>query len=180
MGRRAGVNFMKRDNVILIGFMGTGKSTVGRLLAEALGWAYLDSDSCIVEEQGLTIPEIFERDGEERFRAMESDVLRRVMNKPQQVIATGGGAVLAEVNRIAMLESGYVVALKADKGEIIARVSKETGRPLLKGDLEKRVELLLESRETAYDFADLIVDTTGISPEKVVDLIQTARQEAFR
>jgi shikimate kinase len=170
---------MKHDNIVLIGFMGTGKSTVGRMLAEALGWTYTDSDDRIVTAQGVTIPDIFERDGEAGFRAIESDVLKRVMYEGQQVIATGGGAVLAEANRIVMKDNGYVVALKAEKAEIIARVSGDHGRPLLQGDLEQRVTQLLESRKTAYDFADLIVDTTGLTPEQVVERIMAAREEAF-
>ena len=169
---------MKSRNVVLVGFMGTGKSTVGRLLAEKLGWSFVDTDKFIEREQGMTIPELFERSGETVFRTLETDAIRRVIDEGNQVIATGGGAVLAEANRTVMLQGGYVIALKADKSAIIERVGKDSGRPLLQGDVEGRVTRLLEERRQAYDFADLIVDTTGLSPEQVADIILIKRKEA--
>ncbi len=171
---------MKKDNVILIGFMGTGKSTIGRLLAERLGWTYADSDARIEQEQGVTIPALFERDGEAGFRELETEVLLRIMAEGRQVIATGGGAVLAERNRRAMLDNGFVVTLQASKEAIIARVSGDTGRPLLQGNLEERVTTLMENRKHAYDFADFIIDTTGLQPDDIAARIVQAREQAFR
>src|SRR5690606_15532127 len=171
---------MKKNNLILVGFMGTGKSTVGRLLAERLGWTFTDSDTRIEEEQGATIAALFERDGEPRFREIESDTLLRLLADERQVVATGGGAVLAERNRIGMLEGGYVVALTASKETIIARVSGDTARPLLMGDLEERVSTLMETRKYAYDFADLKLDTTGLTPDQIAGRILQAREEALQ
>src|SRR5690606_8741990 len=113
---------MKKRNIILVGFMGTGKSTIGRILAERLGWTFTDSDNRIVEEQGISIAMLFERDGEARFRQIESDVLLRIMAEGIQGIATAGGAVLAAHMGAAMLANGYVVTLQAAKEEIITRV----------------------------------------------------------
>lgn len=167
---------MKSNNVILIGFMGTGKSTVGRLLAPKLGYSFTDTDHRIEQEQGRSIPIIFERYGEAHFRKLEKEALENALEEGNKVIATGGGAVLAEANRKAMLDGGYVVALKADKATIMARVSRDEDRPLLRGDLEERVTTLLESRKTAYDFAHLIVDTSGLSPYEVVEYIVSKRK----
>ncbi len=160
--------------------MGTGKSTIGRLLAERLGWTYTDSDSRIEAEQGTSIAGLFERDGEASFRELETDTLLRLLAEEHQVIATGGGAVLAERNRTGMLESGFVVALMATKEAIIKRVSGDTARPLLMGDLEERVSTLMEKRKYAYDFADFMIDTTGLTPEQIAVRILKAREDALR
>ena len=173
---------MKSENVILIGFMGTGKSTIGRLLAEKLGYMFTDTDKRIVEEQGVSIAELFNRLGELAFRGIEQDVLRRVIAKGHQVIATGGGAVLSKANRETMLQGGFVVALKADQATIIKRVSGDSARPLLQGGVEERVAFLLEERKHAYDFADHIIDTSKFSPQQVVELIiseKKKRQKRF-
>jgi len=163
----------KIDVIILVGFMGTGKSTIGKLLAQKVGFSFTDTDSRLELEQNTTVPELFERLGEARFRELETDALLRVLTERGQVIATGGGVVLAEVNRKAMLDAGFVVALKADKQTIIDRVSEDKGRPLLQGNVEERVSALLEARKTAYDFADLIVDTTGLSTDEVVNILSS-------
>lgn len=160
-----------KGNIILIGFMGTGKSTAGELLARKLGWVFADMDKRIEEEHGLSISRLFERDGEAAFRKLETEMLIRILGQSRQVIATGGGAVLAEENRTAMQRGGYVVALKADKATIIGRVSQDTGRPLLQGDLDARINQLLQARKSAYDFADLTIDTTGLTPGQIVDRI---------
>ena len=162
---------MKQDNIVLVGFMGTGKSTVGKLLAQKLGFAFVDTDAQIVKEQGRTIADIFAEQGEAHFRTLETEMIRTVLLNAGQVVATGGGAVLAAENRDVMLEQGFVVALKADQAEIVARVRKDKGRPLLQGGVEARVATLLEKRRFAYDFADWIVETTGLAPEEVAERI---------
>ncbi|WP_127531473.1 shikimate kinase [Paenibacillus kobensis] len=154
--------------IVLVGFMGTGKSTVSKLLAEQLGWRRIDSDEEIVHRSGKTIPELFEHGGEQHFRDMETDTIRALMALDEPaVIATGGGAVLREGNRAIMLEHAFVVALKADEEHIISRVGNDSSRPLLQGDAAANVRRLLEERRTVYDFATCIVDTTGLSPEAV-------------
>lgn len=161
-----------KNKLVLIGFMGTGKSSVSRLLAERLGWLRVDADEEIVRREGRSIADIFSRDGEEAFRAIESQVLRSLLaNRAAAVVATGGGAVLKKDNRHAMLEHGFVVALKAAPEVIIARVSRDEGRPLLQGNAEARVHALLAQRAHAYDFAHLSIDTTDLTVDEVVEHI---------
>lgn len=161
-------------NIIIVGFMGTGKSTVSRLLSESLGWQSKDTDVEIEQLTGRSIKQIFTEDGEESFRDIESRVLADVLSKGNQVVATGGGAVLREENRRAMLRGGWVVALTAHKSSLISRVTSaaaEGTRPLLAGDAEERVSSLLHTRRNAYDFAHVSVDTTLRSPSEVVELL---------
>jgi len=167
----SGIGFSR--NIILVGFMGTGKSTVSRLLAERLGWESLDTDEEIVKAADKSIPQIFADDGETAFRDWESQAVRQALSGERRIVATGGGAVLRESNRQQMLERGGVVALTADKASLVRRVtSAETGtRPLLAGDAEARVTQLLESRRHAYDFANAKVDTSDKSPEEVAEAL---------
>jgi shikimate kinase len=158
--------------LVLIGFMGTGKSTVSKLLAEKLGWNRIDGDEEIERLEDRLISDIFAVDGEAGFRIIETKVLDSILASEEcSVIATGGGAVLSEVNRELMLSKGFVVALKASSEQIIARVINDTARPLLEGNAVERVNLLLEQRKHAYDFAHLTIDTTDMSAEEVVDAI---------
>jgi shikimate kinase len=162
----------KRRNLIMVGFMGTGKSTVYRLLSEKLGFAGIDTDEEIERRSGKSIPELFASEGEAAFRDWESRVIREVLAGDRQVVATGGGAVLREENRRAMLAGGWVVALTADRETLIARVTLEApNRPLLAGDAAARVDALLASRGNAYDFAHAMIDTTHRSPAVVADLL---------
>ncbi|MHA6484637.1 shikimate kinase [Paenibacillus sp. strain BS8-2] len=159
---------MKSNKLVLIGFMGTGKSSVSRALSEQLGWERADSDDDIVRRAGKSIPDIFAGEGEQHFRDMESACLRDLLQRAEPaVIATGGGAVLRESNRETMLAHSLVVALTADPESIITRVSQDEGRPLLQGDARERVYQLLEQRKGLYDFAHLIIDTTGLSVKDV-------------
>jgi len=154
--------------------MGTGKSTVSRLLADRLGWSRVDTDDEIVRRAGKPIPAIFAEDGETAFRDLESRVVADVLARGEQVVATGGGAVLREENRRRMLAGGWVVALTADRGSLLARVAAggdATGRPLLAGDAAERIDTLLRTRRHAYDFAHAAVDTSGRSPEAVAELL---------
>jgi shikimate kinase len=153
--------------------MGTGKSTVSRLLSEHLGWESKDTDEEIVKAAGKAIPRIFEEDGESAFRDWESRVLQDVLSRERQVVATGGGAVLREGNREEMLRRGWVVALTADKASLLRRVTgAEAGaRPLLAGDAEERITALLESRRHAYDFANATVDTSDRTPAEVAEAV---------
>lgn len=163
------------NKLILIGFMGTGKSSVSRLLADKLGWPRIDSDEEIERSESRKIPDIFASAGEDGFRVIETNVLNKLLAASEPaVIATGGGAVLREENRNMMLENGFVAALHASPEQIIARVSADTSRPLLQGDLHTRVHTLLEQRKGIYDFAHLSVDTTELTVDEVVDQILKA------
>lgn len=162
---------MRKETIILVGFMGTGKSTVGRILADRLGWAFTDSDRFIEREQGMPIPDIFRERGEAAFRALETDAIKRLVRMRRRVIATGGGAVLAAENRKAMLAGGLVVALKARPETIVHRVGGGVDRPLLAGDVQNNVRRLYNERRNAYDFANLTVQTDGLSATDVAEVI---------
>lgn len=160
-----------QENWILIGMMGTGKSTVAALLAEQTGKKLVDLDAEIVREAGMPIPSIFEQQGEKGFRELETQVLCRILEEHGVILATGGGAVLNPVNRETMLRSGWVISLKADARTILARVGEDPNRPLLAGGAEERIRLLLEERKHAYDFAHVTVETTGHAAEEVAAYI---------
>ncbi len=159
------------ENIILIGFMGTGKSSVGHALADRLGWSYADTDAEIERVSQQTIPSIFAEQGEIAFRTIESKVLVKVLSGGRQVIATGGGAVLAAANQVCMLSNGWVVRLTADAETIIARVTKDPQRPLLAGNVSERVYRLLQDRAHAYDFADQMIQTDALTIDEIVEQI---------
>ncbi|ANA83467.1 shikimate kinase [Paenibacillus glucanolyticus] len=160
-------------NIILIGMMGTGKSTVGRLVADSLGYTLIDLDTEIEKLDGRTIPEMFEADGESYFREAESAALRSVLLRKGIVVASGGGAVLSTENCEAMKQGGWVVALTADAASIVERVRGDDNRPLLAGDVEERVGRILDERKDKYLFADVMLDTVGRSAEEVATDILT-------
>jgi len=164
----------KKQNIILIGFMGTGKSTVGRKLARTLDWDFVDCDAKVEEREHSSIADMFQNQGEAYFRQAETDTIHDLLIRDHQIVSTGGGSVLREENRSAMLANGTVVALFASAETIIERVKGNEDRPLLQGNAESRVRELMAARHDAYDFADLHVDTDKLSPEEVVQTILKA------
>ncbi|WP_340023045.1 shikimate kinase [Paenibacillus sp. FSL K6-1096] len=162
---------MNERNIILVGMMATGKSTVGAILAEELGYELIDLDAWIVEREGRSIAEIFADGGEQMFRKLESAALKEMLQGERRVISTGGGAVLAPGNAEMMLEHGYVVALTASEEVIIERVSGDENRPLLAGNAAERVRSIMEQRREAYRFAHCTVDTTGLNVAEVSQYI---------
>jgi len=161
----------KSKNIILIGMMGTGKSTVADMLSHELGYRLIDVDAAIEQEEGCTIPELFSGKGEAYFRDVENRVLCTVLKNEGQVIATGGGVVLRPDNCESMSANGWVVALTADPEVIVERVSGCDNRPLLAGNAEERIRTIMEERKDAYRFADYTVDTTALSAAEVTHLI---------
>jgi shikimate kinase len=160
------------ENIILTGFMGTGKSSVGKLLAERLGYRFIDVDELIVARSGLTIIEIFASHGEQHFRALETEMLKRLESERGLVVSTGGGAVINPENRRRMRSAGRVVNLSASAETIKKRLTGDVARPLLQGDkpLEKIIALIAE-REPYYADADIRIDTTAKNIEDVVSEI---------
>jgi shikimate kinase/3-dehydroquinate synthase len=155
-------------NIVITGFMGTGKSAVGREVARHLGWQFVDMDDVIVSRAGKSIPRIFAEDGEPAFRAIESDVCVDLSTQERLVIATGGGALVNPDNRRVMMRGGTVVCLKADPEEILRRVSDDDNRPLLNvPDPRARVADLLAARRAAYQAIPWQIETTGLSVEEV-------------
>ena len=152
---------MKRSSVYLVGMMGAGKTTVGRLLARRLKLRFLDSDHEIERRCGAAVPLIFDIEGEDGFRARESAVLAELTALEGLVLATGGGAVLAEDNRRRLAASGAVVYLRAQPEDLYERVRQDRNRPLLATpDPLARLRSLYLERDPLYrSIADLIVDT---------------------
>ncbi len=168
----------KGNNLILIGFMGTGKTTIGRRVARSLDFEFIDTDQRIVEITGQSIPEIFKTRGESGFRSIETEVLRQCCEGSHRVISTGGGIVTVEENQSILESGGYVIWLKASPEVICERVSRNTERPLLDtADPEKRIRELLQAREDKYARCkDLTIVTDDLSvDETVYGITETAR-----
>jgi shikimate kinase len=138
-------------NIYLIGLMGAGKSTVGRMLAKRLGKTFFDSDHEIEKRCGVKIPTIFEMEGEDGFRKRESAVIKDLTQMQDIVLATGGGSVLLSENRTYLHENGYVVYLRANPHELWVRTRNDKGRPLLNtADPQKKLKELFEIRDPLY------------------------------
>jgi shikimate kinase len=169
---------MRRDNVILVGFMGAGKSVCGRLLARRLGRCFVETDEMIAAAEGRSIPEIFRADGEGRFRQLEADALESLKLKSGEVIATGGGTPCRDGRMELLRELGTVVWLDGDVRELHARASALGNRPMLEGRTIGEIEELYRSRQPYYRRAHLTIDTTGIGADQVVARILSALREA--
>ncbi len=158
---------MMKKNIVLIGFMGTGKSSLGRALAKRIGYRFLDTDRAIEEITGLSVEQIFRRHGIVRFRSEENLLARKLADQFGLVVATGGGMVLNTENVELFKKNGVLIGLRADPEIIIKRVRNKKRRPLLKkGNLEETVASLLREREEAYDVAEFSVDTGKLSFEE--------------
>ncbi len=158
-----------KRNIILTGFMATGKSSIGRCLAARLGYEFVDLDTLIETDAGMRISQIFASQGEAAFREMESRVVERAADRTGCVIATGGGAILNPRNLEALKRSGVVIVLTADPEIILSRIRDAEDRPMLRGDEKReRIRRLLEERAPAYAKADLSVDTSYRTKEEVV------------
>lgn len=169
-------------NIILTGFMGTGKTSVGRRLARRLGWRFCDLDLQIEAAARMPVAKIFAERGEPVFRRLERRALYRALRDSEQVIATGGGAFVDARNRAALKASGPVVCLTAKPQAILQRVGgRIEARPLLRGPGEPlaRIRALLAQRAKAYAQADLTIDTTGLSIDEVVERVWDAVSPAI-
>jgi shikimate kinase len=159
---------MARDNIVLVGFMGAGKSACGRLLARRLGRCLVETDEMIVGREGRSIPDIFRTGGEERFRALEAETIEFLRLKSGEVIVTGGGLPCREGRMEALRELGTVVWLTGDLGSLYERARRTGQRPMLDGRPFAAIEALYRAREPYYRQADITVDTTGLGPDQVV------------
>lgn len=160
--------------VVLVGMMGAGKTTVGRLLAERLGVAFLDSDAMVEAATGRPVERLWAESGEAELRRQESRALNRALDGSDggSVIATGGGCVLDESNRRLLRERGVVVWLRADPATLAARVSGGQGRPLLVGDVAVTLTDLAAERDPLYaEVASMVVDVDSATPSEVVDRV---------
>lgn len=170
--------------VALVGFMGTGKTTVGRALARELGWAFVDVDSEISRRTGLSIPEVFSQHGEAAFRRMEVDALEELLGKPGSVIGCGGGIVTAARGRAALARA-FVVYLAADEQALVARLERAPDkRPLVAGlegaALAERVhELLVERRPLYAEVADIAVDSAQPTGQVIRRILRGMRAHGY-
>ena len=163
-----------KGNIFLIGPMGVGKSTIGRVLAEIMDLRFFDSDQEIELSSGADIPWIFDVEGESGFRERESKMISRLCQTQDIVLATGGGAILAKQNRDTLCANGTVVYLTAPIEKLVDRTKKDKNRPLLQTDNPKqKVIELFEERSPLYlDTADIVIDTEGKKPLVVAREIQ--------
>lgn len=155
------------QNIILTGFMGTGKSTVGRLVAAELGREFVDMDTLIEQREGRPIRQIFAESGEAYFRQLEAGLCRELAQQEGLVIATGGGALVAEVNLRVMESSGLVICLDCDPAVLWQRIGQSEDRPMLAARDETRfarLAALLEQRAAAYGRIKHHLDVTHLSP----------------
>jgi shikimate kinase len=167
-------------NIILTGFMGVGKTIVGTRLASDLGYAFVDTDTLIESDQHMTITEVFAKFGEPFFRDVEARIIREVMQGEGQVVSTGGGAVIRDMNRDAFKKAGLVVCLTARPETIYERIKHETHRPLLQtADPKAKIKELLDSREKFYAKADVIIDTSNMTVDEVITAIKERVKHAY-
>lgn len=166
------------NNIILVGYMGSGKTTVGRLLAQLLDYSFADTDEMIEEREQLTISKIFSEKGEEAFRDMETGLLEELAVSGQErlVIATGGGMAVREQNRRLLRELGSVVYLKASPETVYDRIKGDTGRPLLQCDNPlSRIKEMIAQREQFYEEASHTVISVDImKKDEIAQMIREA------
>lgn len=169
------------ENIYLVGPMGAGKSTIGRHLADITGKQFCDADQEIENRTGVSIPLIFEIEGEEGFRKRESELLAELTTEKDKVLATGGGAVLREENRRVLSKNGFVVYLYADIDILYERTRRDRNRPLLnEGDRRQKLEEIMTTRDPLYRLvADLIIETdkrpAKIVAKNIIEKIQASR-----
>jgi shikimate kinase len=168
-------------SIVLVGLMGAGKTAIGKRLAERLGVSFIDADHEIERAADSTINEIFERYGEDEFRQGERRVIARLLSGPPKVLATGGGAFMAQETREAIRENGVSVWLKADLEVLFERVSRRSHRPLLKtGNPRDILRDLMDKRYPVYAEADLTVETFNGPIEATVDRVYAAVLDQLR
>lgn len=165
--------------LMLIGMMGAGKTTTGRLLADRLGYPYFDTDDEVERRSGRTVPQIWKEDGERAFRDEESRVLAELCARPGPcVVSVAGGAVIDLENRAVIRRSGVTVWLRADPATLVKRVGSGAGRPLLEAEPAAALSRLTAARAPVYaELADLVFDVDRMSPPQVADRIAEALHE---
>ena len=164
-----------RELIVLVGLMGSGKSSVGRRLAKRLGLPFTDADAEIIKAAGCSIEDIFELYGEDAFRDGERRVIARLLGDGPQVMATGGGAFMDPETRARIVDHGVSVWLRAELDVLVKRIGRRGGRPLLKdGDPRDILKDMMETRDPIYAQADIAVDTGDEPPDVTVDQIMVA------
>ena len=161
-----------RENIIITGFMGTGKSVVAKELARKLKMEFIDMDRIVEEGQGMSIADIFSRYGEDYFREQENKLVKELSQKENMIIATGGGTLLSSDNARILRQRGQIICLYADSRTIYNRVKRRNNRPLLKGEnVLSEIDRLLEERKKIYDNIKWKIDTTNLNIQEVTNKI---------
>ena len=167
---------LNSKNIVLVGPMGCGKTTIGRRLSIKLNQDFFDTDHEIIKKTGVSIDHIFDIEGEEGFRQRESEVLEGLCDMKNIVIATGGGVVLLPQNRVVLKSTGVVVYLLSSVDQLLRRTAKSKTRPLLENssDRQKTITEIVNARDKYYrEVATIVIDTTGKKLNEVIDLIMT-------
>ena len=159
------------NNIILIGFMGTGKTTIGKILHKKLQIPFIDMDSKIIEYTGKPINKIFEDEGELYFRKLERQLTKQLIQQNNQIISTGGGIVLNQDNINDLMETGLVICLCASIETIVKRLKNDESRPLLLGNKIKKIEELLNDREHLYGQIPIQIETDSKSTQEIASII---------
>ena len=171
----------RNPNIVLVGFMGTGKTSIGRRLSAQLRMRYVDTDDIIERDSGRRISDIFAEDGEPTFRELESEAVRKVSKLYNYVISTGGGVVLKEANMVELKRNGIVFCLTATAEEIYQRVRHQSHRPLLQTpDPLTKIRSMQEERHSYYVAADYMVETTGRSFGEIMAYIKRVFTKSIR
>jgi shikimate kinase len=165
-------------NLVLVGFMGSGKSSVGRILSSLTGFALVDTDTLVTQEAGQTVPAIFKQHGEEHFRALETRVLQTLVGRIGLIVATGGGIITVEKNRQLLPQIGPVVWLDASPEHLYQRI-KNSKRPLLQtADPRRTVEELYRQREPLYrDAATIRIDSSHLTHRQTAEAVLSTLQQ---
>ena len=172
---------MPGRNVILVGFMGAGKSVCARMLARRLGRCFVEIDDMIVAREGCSIPEIFRRHGETRFRQLEAEAVEALALKSDDVVATGGGLPCREGMMETLRALGLVIWLRGDLQRLLERARRQGARPMLDGRSDDDLVALLNAREPYYGQAHLTIETSGRTVDQVVaELVAAVRAEHAR
>jgi shikimate kinase len=170
-----------RKGIVLIGFMGAGKSSIGRVLSRRLRMPFVDTDRYVERQAGTTIAQIFAHAGEAVFRDMEHRALEELLKKPPAIIATGGGVVTREDNWPLLERLGTVIYLRGNSDTLFERVSRHSHRPLLKAPNPRETfDTLLQGRKPLYEKAELTVDTDESRSEEVAERVVGALKQAAR
>ena len=162
-------------NIVLVGPMGSGKTTVGRRLAHELNQDFFDTDHEIIDKTGVTIDHIFDIEGEEGFRERESKILENLCQMSNIILATGGGIVLLPKNREILKNTGMVVYLSSSLDQLLRRTTKSKTRPLLENSTDRRKTIaeIVEARDVFYrEVASIVVDTTGKKLYEIINIIK--------
>ena len=158
-------------NIVFTGFMGVGKTTIGKIVAKELGLKFYDTDDEIESFHKMTIPEMFEKYGEQKFREFETDIIKTISEKDGCVISCGGGVVKSETNMNLLKKNGKIVNLYADVDRILKNIGNNTNRPLIMGKSKDEVNQMMENREKFYQNCDIRIDVSELSKKDAAEAV---------